>query len=389
MRVALVSKTFVAETAQRQLEWLARRADIELTLFTPDAWRSDDGRLLHFVPRFTAGYAYRCLSVYCNGRYHLYLYRGLHRALAQVAPDLIHIDEEPYNPAGMQAQRSAVRLGVPTVFVAWQNRFRTYPPPFAQIERYNYARTAHIVAGSVAAAAVLRRKGYAGALSTFSLHGVDPEIYAPLSHRRGGDHFIVGYIGRLVHYKGVGLLIEALAGLPKHCRLHLVGSGADEAGLRRLAEERGVAERVAFVPAVPTTEIPSMLEGMDTLALPSLAQPNWEEQFGRVLIEAMACGVPVVGSDSGEIPHVIGAAGLVVPEGDVAALRAALLTLVSDPTRRVEYGQRGRERVLERFTQERVAQRMAAVYATVLGMVSAQPSLRPRARETTEVCEQS
>src|SRR5262249_34312465 len=107
------------------------------------------------------------------------------------------------------------------------------------------------------------------------------------------------------------------------------------------------------------------------LALPSFGQPNWVEQFGRVLIEAMACGVPVVGSDSGEIPHVIGDAGLVVPEDDVSALRDALEALAADPARRAEYARRGRARVLERFTQEQVARRVAAVYAEALSGQSA------------------
>src|SRR5579884_2590811 len=297
MRVAIVSKTFVAATAQRQLEWIARQPGVELTLITPDAWRSDDGRTLPFVGQFVEGYAYRRLPVVFNGKYHFYLYRGLRHTLDALRPDLVHIDEEPYNPAGAQAQRVADRLGAATVFVAWQNLYRAYPPPFAQLEQYNYAHTAHIIAGNSGAAEVVRKKGYAGPLSVFSLHGVDPDVYAPRpgSACTDGD-FVIGYVGRLVLYKGIGLLIEALAGLPATCRLRLVGSGPDEQRLRELAATQGVADRVDFVAAVPTTEIPAVLADLDVLALPSLSQPNWVEQFGRVLIEAMSCGVPVVGS---------------------------------------------------------------------------------------------
>ncbi len=362
MRVAIVSKTFVAETAQLQLEWIARQPGIELTLITPPEWRSDDGRLLPFVPRFTDGYAYRTVPVLLNGRYHFYVYRGLHSALQDVDPDLVHIDEEPYNPAGAQAQRSAEALGSPSVFNAWQNLYRAYPPPYVWMEQYNYSHTAHIIAGNAAAAAVLRRKGYRGPVSTFSLHGVDPELYAPGPLRVSRDEFVIGYVGRLVLYKGVGLLIEALAGLPDACQLRLVGAGPDEAQLRLLAHERGVAHRVEFVPAVPTEQVPSVLARMDILALPSLTRPNWMEQFGRVLIEAMSCAIPVVGSDSGEIPNVIGDAGMIVPEGDVDALRAAFLALLTQFDLRDAYARRGRERVLEHFTQEQVARRVAEVY---------------------------
>ncbi len=93
-------------------------------------------------------------------------------------------------------------------------------------------------------------------------------------------------------------------------------------------------------------DVPRALAEIDTLAAPSLTQPHWKEQFGRVLIEAMACGVPVVGSDSGEIPQVVGDAGLIVPEGDVAALRAALLHLAEDSSLCERLAHAGRARVL-------------------------------------------
>jgi glycosyltransferase involved in cell wall biosynthesis len=374
MRVALVSKTFVADTAQRQLEWLARLPDVELTLITPPEWRSDDGRLLPFTPRFTAGYDVVQLPIRFNGKYHFYTYRGLRRTLAALRPDIVHIDEEPYNPASLQAQRAADALGAKTLFIAWQSLYRAYPPPFSWIEQANFRRTAHIIAGNADVADVLRRKGYHGPLSVFSVHGVDPELYSPQPRGANAETFIIGYIGRLLPFKGVGLLIDALAGqppdtapLPPYCRLRLVGSGEEEMALRARAVERGVADRVEFLPAVPTTEVPRVLAGMDVMALPSLTQANWKEQFGRTLIEAMACEVAVVGSDCGEIPNVIGDAGLVVPEGDVAALASALRRLAEDSALRRMLAGRGRERVLERFTQAQIAQRTGAIYRAVLG----------------------
>jgi glycosyltransferase involved in cell wall biosynthesis len=91
--------------------------------------------------------------------------------------------------------------------------------------------------------------------------------------------------------------------------------------------------------------------------LPSLTRRNWKEQFGRVLVEAMACGVPVIGSDSGAIPEVIGEAGLIVPEGDIQALADALRAIMWDVGVQRKLGKMGRERVLERFTQKEIAAR--------------------------------
>jgi glycosyltransferase involved in cell wall biosynthesis len=123
---------------------------------------------------------------------------------------------------------------------------------------------------------------------------------------------------------------------------------------------------VEFAGAVSSQEISQAFASMDALALPSLTRKNWKEQFGRVLIEAMACETPVIGSDSGEIPNVIGDAGLVTPEGDAQALAAALARLGADPALRADLARRGRQRVLDRYTQEQVARRTAALYQEVL-----------------------
>ena len=366
MRVVIVSKTFVFDAAQRQLEWLARQPDVDLTLVTPQEWRSDDGRLLPFAPRFTQGYQTHLLPVRFNGKYHFYVYRGLSATIRELQPDIVHIDEEPYNPAGAQAQRAADRVGARSLFVVLQNLNKTYPPPFSFLEQFNYRHTAHIVACNASAAEVVRRKGYQGPLSTFSVYGVDPQLYSPRPRPPRHSPVVIGYIGRLVLYKGLGVLIEALTGLPENCRLRLVGSGPDKDELERIARDLEVADRVEFAPAVAATDVSDVLRDMDIFALPSLKQPNWKEQFGRVLIEAMGCGVPVVGSDSGEIPHVVGDAGVITPEGNVTALREALAALVGDPARRQALAERGRERVLAHYTQEQVARDIHGVYREML-----------------------
>jgi glycosyltransferase involved in cell wall biosynthesis len=367
MRIVLVSKTFVADAAQRQLEWLAQQSDVELTLITPRAWRMDDGRIWTFTPTYTSGYQARPLELRFNGHYHHYAWLGLGRLIDELRPDLMHIDEEPYNYAGFQAQRIASVRRIPTIFVALQSIYRRYPPPYSLFEQYNYRRAAHIISVNSDVEAVIRRKGYSGRSSVFYVYGVDPEIvYSRPREARMGDQFVVGYVGRLLFDKGLGVLIEAIASLPPSYRLRLVGGGPDRDALEQLATSKGAAQRVEFAGAVSSQEIPQAFAEMDVMALPSLTRRNWKEQFGRVLIEAMACETPVIGSDSGEIPNVIGDAGLVTPEGDATALAAAIARLGSDPALRVDLARRGRQRVLERFTQEQVARRIVALYHEVL-----------------------
>ena len=367
MRIALVSKTFVADAAQRQLELIAQQPGVDLTLITPHAWRMDDGRTWTFTPTYTRGYQVCPLELRFNGHYHHYSYLGLDHVIDELSPDLLHIDEEPYNYAGFQAQRIATVRRIPTIFVALQSIYRRYPPPWSLFEQYNYRRTAHIISVNSDIEAVIRRKGYTGRSSSFYVYGVDPEIVYPRPRApRMGDQFVVGYVGRLIFDKGLGVLIEAIASLPPSYRLRLVGSGPDREALEQLVASNGVAQRVEFVGAVSTQEIPQVFAAMDVMALPSLTRKNWKEQFGRVLIEAMACDTPVIGSDSGEIPNVIGDAGLVTPEGNAQALAAAIARLGSDPALRADLARRGRQRILDRFTQEQVARRTVALYHEVL-----------------------
>ncbi len=181
---------------------------------------------------------------------------------------------------------------------------------------------------------------------------------------------MIGFAGRLVEQKGVLDLLEAAAGMPGPWRLRLIGAGPLEAHLRARARALGVGDRLELVGSIPSSAMPEALRGLDLLALPSRTQPNWKEQFGRVLVEAMSCGVPVVGSSSGEVPQVIGQAGLVVPEGNVGALRESLGRLLSDTTLREKLARAGRARVLERFTQRQVAEETVQVYREVCAGIS-------------------
>jgi len=160
-------------------------------------------------------------------------------------------------------------------------------------------------------------------------------------------------------------LVEALPLLPQHVRLRLVGDGVLRARVVARARALGVGEREASLSL--SDGMVAELRRLDALALPSRTTPSWKEQFGRVLIEAMSCGVPVVGSSSGEIPRVIGDGGLVYPEGDIAALAAALRRLAETPALHAEMGRRGRARVLEHYTQSSLARQYYKIYCSMCG----------------------
>lgn len=378
MRVLYVSKALVVGAYQRKMEELAALPDVELHVAVPPAWRDERG-VQPLERAHVAGYRLWKLPILLNGSYHLHFYPGLGRLLDHLRPDLLHIDEEPYNTATWHAARLAVRRGIPFVFFTWQNLLRRYPPPFRWMERYVYARTAHAIAGNVGAAQVLRTKGYRGPLSVIPQFGVDPDLFAPCPVSRDERPFTIGFAGRLVEEKGVLVLLDAVAGLPGEWRLLIRGSGPLEPQVRARVQALGLSGRVRIEPPLPSTQMPAFYHSLDVLVLPSLSRPHWVEQFGRVLIEAMACEVPVVGSDCGEIPNVVGEAGLIVPEGDALALRNALHRLMEHPEVRRALGKKGRERVLRHFTQAQVAHRTWQVYRQVLGTGEEAPLEMPQA----------
>lgn len=318
--------------------------------------------------RFTQGYRLEEVPIVANGHHHLYYFTGLRRVLAQERPDVLHIDEESFNLATFLALRAGLATGARCCFYNWANIDRFYPPPFCFFEQYAFRNVAYAIAGNQEAAALIQRHGYTGRLAVLPQFGVDPALYAPPPGGRVPSHqFVIGYMGRLIAWKGVLDLVEALVGLPPHVRLLLVGDGELRPQLEQRATALGVRERVDIRPAVGSTEVPNILHQLDVLVLPSHTQPNWKEQFGRILIEAMSCGVPVIGSSSGEIPNVIGDAGIVVPERNVGALRGAVERLLHNTALRGELAERGRARVVTHYTQAALARRYYEVYGEMMG----------------------
>jgi glycosyltransferase involved in cell wall biosynthesis len=366
MKVLLLHKALVNGAYQKKAEALAAIPGVELAVVVPPSWREARAGVQPLERRHTAGYELIVAPIWFNGHHHVHCYPTIGRIVRRVRPDVFHVDEEPFNLATAQAFLAAERVGARSLFVTWATVYRNYPPPFNRFERYTHRRAAAAVAGNQDALDVLRRRGFGGPVEIVPL-AIDPELYPSRPELGRGETFTIGLLGRLVREKGAHILLDAAARLRGDWRVLLVGGGVEEGALRAQAARLGIAERVEFVPTVPSTEVPRWLQRLDALAVPSLTMPNWKEQFGRVIIEAMAAAVPVVGSDSGEIPRVIADAGLVTPEGDVDALAAALQGLMDDEQARQRLALAGRERALANYTWERVARQYHGLYRRMLG----------------------
>lgn len=317
-------------------EWRGRERalsalGVDVTLLCAEQWHAG-GTPVRLEPR--AGE--RVIGVRTVGRHPaLFLYdpRPIWRALGE-RYDVIDVHEEPFALATaeillLRALRRHARR-TPVVLYTAQNLRKRYPVPFRWFERWALREASGISACNAEAARIVEDKGFAGRARVIPL-GIDAQRFRPADAASDAAPapdpaapITVGFLGRLVPEKGVLVLLDAVERDPR-LRLRIAGSGplAPELGVRAAAA--GVADRVEVVGPIDPDAVVDFYRTLDVLAVPSLPTPSWTEQFGRVAVEAMACGVPVVSSDAGALPDVVGGAGLVVPAVDAAALADALV----------------------------------------------------------------
>ena len=379
LRVLLISHTCQSRSeGQPKACRLAQMPDIHLKVITPDRW-------LHYgqwrQPDMASARCGLDLEVAKvrwpwagPAQFYMHWYPSLKRILCSFRPDVIDLWEEPWGLVSVHACRLRNRLlaGAKIVSETEQNINKVLPFPFERFRSYTLRNADYAVGRSAEAVRTLRAKGYAGPAEVVP-NAVDAELFRPMDReacRRqlGLSGFLVGYVGRLVEEKGLCDLVEAIRLCRAPVQLVLVGTGPLQAVLASQACAAGLKDRVVFLGRRPPDELPQVMNALDVLVLPSRTTPRWKEQFGRVIIEAHACGVPVIGSNSGAIPDVIGEAGRVVPEADPAALADALSNLAGRPDIVRELGLIGRRQVEQHYTWQKVADRMAAIYRKAVGI---------------------
>jgi phosphatidyl-myo-inositol dimannoside synthase len=361
-RLLTIGHSYVVAMNRRLANEMAAQAgnDWEVTAIAPSRYRGDLGPIaVQTIP----GEASRleALNVHLDRIPHLMWYAGLGRVL-DASWDVVHCWEEPYILAGAQVARRAPHEAK-FVIASFQNLAKTYPWPFAAFERAAMKRADGWIAfGQTVHDTLAARPAYAGKPSRVIPPGVDVSRFRPdaaiqrqMAARLGWapTDRVVGFLGRFVPEKGIPVLLDALRRVSTPWRALVVGGGPMLDTLRRFAAEH--PGRVHIETGVAHDDVPMWLNAMTVLCAPSQTTPAWREQFGRMLIEAMACGVPVVASDSGEMPSVVGDAGVIVGEQDVAAWAAAIDRLIGDDAVRRDLAARGLERAQGHFAWPVVA----------------------------------
>jgi glycosyltransferase involved in cell wall biosynthesis len=287
---------------------------------------------------------------------------GLWRAIRAQQFDVVDIHEEPVSLAAAEAQLILVLAGRHASFALYsaQNLEKRYPIPFRWLERLALRRAAAVHTCNAAAVLILRAKGFQGLVANLGL-GIDVDRFTPAPLAASNQPLRVGYVGRLEPHKGVHVLVDAVATIPS-CSLEIVGEGSQRAALEAQVAASAARDRITFTGYVEQTRIAEVYLRFDVLAVPSLETERWVEQFGRVALESMASGVPVVASRSGALPEVVGDTGLLVAPGDAHALATALARLGDDPTERRRLGKLARAHA-EQFSWDAIARRQLDLYA--------------------------
>jgi glycosyltransferase involved in cell wall biosynthesis len=382
LRVLMLSHGCQSRTeAQPKAVLLAQMADITLRVLTPDRWM-DYGKWRIPQAPINESFDLRPTRVRFPwlgpAQSYLHYYPDLSREIAEFGPDVINVWEEPWSLVSAHACRLRDKMCPSTKIIVEteQNILKRLPPPFRQIRRYVLSKADGIVARSREAIGVVRSIGYSGIVKMVP-NAVDTQLFRPhlrdqclkiLRKRAGVDwsnRFVVGFVGRMVVEKGIFELLEAIESCPSDVSLLMVGSGPCWERVRKLAEERNLQDRIVNLKALPHDQLPELFGAMDVLAVPSRTTSRWKEQFGRVIIEAHACAIPVIGSSSGAIPDVIANGGRVVPEKNAQQLASAIMELRDNLSLRQRLGEQGLQQVMNDYSWQSVAERMRRFYRQI------------------------
>ncbi len=377
MRILSISHSCVIPEYRKRMSHLARLNGVNVSLLVPGQWREYNS----WVSLEKSGdEPYDIISVqpmswWINNsglRNVAHFYPRVKKIMEDVHPDIVELWEEPFSLVTSHTIFWAKRLNdsVKIIFFSAQNIRKNYPFPFCFFEKYTYRNADYAFLVSDDVASVLKAKGYDKQYLVLPL-GVDPEFFckkdvSSLKKDLLIRDFVVGFVGKIVDQKGILDLIQAISKINEKIQLLIIGSGNLRGEVEQRVRSLGLGQKTIITDAVPHSKIPEYLNCMDLLVVPSITLPHLKEQFGRIIIEGMACEVPVIGSDSGEIPKTIDKAGLIFRERDVKDLRDKIDILIKNPCLRGSLAKKGRKRVLENFSWKVIVEKQYQVYMELM-----------------------
>lgn len=388
MKIIVASHTYIVDLNCEKLRILSQlEPGIDVTVVVPKKWKPGGIQNKTIETQYRDEGTFRIVPVSNFSQNHqgmLTFGADLISLLQKIRPQIIQVEQGSRGLAyaEMIILNQLLGLKAKNVFFTWWNLPYSLKFPVSLLEKYNLSHSHGIISGNQDGAKVLQQHGYKGQIKIMPQLGVDETLFTPmpqpeLATKLGiqQDDFVVGFIGRFVPEKGLMTLVNALASLKdKSWKFLLLGRGSLQSELINQAAKHNIQNRIILLESVSHDEVPKYINLMSVLVLPSetnytlknITSVGWKEQFGHVIIEAMACKVPVIGSSSGEIPHVIGEAGLIFPEADVKALANCIIQLIEKPELAKKLGNLGYQKVMNQYTNKALAKQQLEFYKELI-----------------------
>ncbi|MDJ0735586.1 MAG: hormogonium polysaccharide biosynthesis glycosyltransferase HpsO [Nostocaceae cyanobacterium] len=388
MKVLVASHTYIVDLNCEKLRALSElEPNLEVTVIVPKRWRPRGVQNKIIETQYCDEGNFRIIPVSNFSQNHqglLTFGTDLISLLQEFHPQIIQVEQgsRSFAYAEMITLNRVLGLNAKNIFFTWWNLPYKLKFPINLLEKYNLNNSHGIICGNQDGAEILRQRGYKGSIKVLPQLGVDESLFQPqaqpeLASQLGikDEDFVVGFVGRFVKEKGIITLLNSLSLiLDKPWRLLLLGRGELQSELMRISVNKKLQNRIIWLESVPHNQVYQYINLMNTLVLPSetnynlknLTSVGWKEQFGHVLIEAMACQVPVIGSNSGEIPHVIGDAGLIFQEGEEQSLANCLLQLMNNSELAEKIGYMGYQRVMSKYTNKALAKEQLEFYQKII-----------------------
>ena len=363
LKIAIISHALVQEVFQKRWRILAEKYPVEVTLLVPRIWRSKWLRdEVVFRPRVIVDGRFRVIPLPTTSEtnWGRYFFKSFDAKIRSIKPNIIYIIHEESIWVHQQIITYRNIWAPEAKFIFFSMNARGVPMKrfyhrlmWNRIKRNYDAALCHYP-GCLKS---LRDAGFDKPIYMQTQIGVDEDIYCPdeqktrQMRRKLGfeDKFVIGYAGRLTKDKGVHDILAALPLRDVDWALLLVGNGELKEEIERIVKQNGWQDRVHMAGTVPQHMVPDYMRAMDCFVLASRTCPHWIDTFPNVTVQAMACKVPVIGSDSGAIPWQLGDTGLIFHEGDVVKLHEHLMHLADNIEDRKAIAQKGMERSLAKF----------------------------------------
>lgn len=368
-RILVVGFAYLVDVYQHKLYSLAKTGDVEIGLLAPSTWFMPEWNKRLELKQGYPGYSLLPVNVnFLNGIKGGFLYPFLqtYRAIYSFKPDIIHVEQEVFSLSTFQMAVYSILFKLPMTLFCWENMPKSLGILRQLTKSIVLRNTKFIIAGNTDAKKLLQLWGYRGKIFVLPQFGVDIKLFHAEKLHYQRTQFVVGYIGRVVFEKGLKVLIEAVNVLIRQghkIKLLICGSGPDEEKIKEHARVSGMSDNITWIGRVEYNEVPSVLVNIDVLVLPSQSVPGkWKEQFGHVLIEAMAMGIPVIGSSSGAIPEVIGRNDLIFQEDKHMDLATIIKKIILDSHYYQELSKYGLDRVTQYYDDQVIAEKLISFW---------------------------